>query len=120
MLKYPESLRHTNVPDFFKTVAGGPGPFMIRLDEGRGDICIIAATGEGWEHVSCHIKMPDGTSRIPSWMEMCLVKNIFWEPEDCVIQYHPPRSQYVNISDYTLHLWRPIGQTIPLPPKILV
>ena len=44
--------------------------------------------------------------RCPTWQEMCGVKRRFFEPEDCVVQYHPPESTYVNDHPYCLHLWR--------------
>lgn len=51
---------------------------------------------------------------------MCAVKDLFFEPEDCVIQYHPPKSEYVNHHPGCLHLWMPLNEKIPLPPKIFV
>lgn len=68
-----------------------------------------------WEHVS--VSTP---SRIPSWAGMCFVKDLFWEPEEAVMQLHPPASQYVNNHPWTLHLWRPTDAVIPLPPPIMV
>lgn len=76
---------------------------------------IIAAAGMGWEHVSVSF-----AHRCPTWDEMCWVKSLFWLPEDCVVQYHPPESEYVNEHPYCLHLWRPIGVKLPLPPSIMV
>ncbi len=81
---------------------------------------IIASPGDAnddvpWEHVSisCH-------NRCPNWTEMCFVKDLFWEPEEAVMQLHPPKSDYVNQHPYCLHLWRPLTETIPLPPSIAV
>lgn len=59
-------------------------------------------------------------ARTPNWKEMCHIKDLFWDSEDCVVQYHPPQSEYVNNHEYTLHLWRPIDQDLPMPPSILV
>lgn len=53
------------------------------------------------EHVSVRAKK--GT---PSWETMCVVKDLFWEDEDEVIQYHPKKSQYVNMHPNVLHMWR--------------
>jgi len=58
--------------------------------------------------------------RCPTWEEMCLVKDLFWDDTDCVIQYHPSRSDYVNNHPYCLHLWRPIGIELPRPDSIFV
>jgi hypothetical protein len=72
-----------------------------------------------FEHVSCY-KHDNKKRYTPSWNDMCYVKSLFWDDEDCVIQYHPSKSQYVNINPFVLHLWRPIGIEIPIPPKELV
>ena len=86
-----------------------PGP------HGR-DLRVIFSDGDGWEHVS--VSTP---SRTPNWTEMCFIKSVFWHEEDTVIQFHPPKSEYVNNHPYCLHLWRPNdGLVIPLPPSILV
>lgn len=80
-----------------------------------GRIFIIASDGAGWEHISISL-----SDRVPRWNEMCKIKDIFWDEEDCVIQYHPPKSQYVNCHPNCLHLWRPIGIDLPIPPTLLV
>lgn len=97
---------------------GNNGAFSIPVKFGV-IAWIVASDGEGWEHVSVHI-MEKGRERTPSWDEMCEVKNLFWDEEDCVIQYHPAKSEYVNRHKHTLHLWRPIGIVIPIPNKIMV
>ena len=80
------------------------------------DLKVIFSDGEGWEHVSVSTQ-----NRTPNWAEMCFIKSLFWGDEDTVIQFHPPRSEYVNMHPFCLHLWRPnAGQQIPLPPSILV
>lgn len=79
---------------------------------------VIANAGtdeDGWDHVS--VSLPD---RCPNWEEMCFIKDLFFDEEECVVQYHPARSEYVNFCKTALHLWRPINQTIPIPDKSLV
>lgn len=68
-----------------------------------------------WEHVS--VSIPD---RCPTWDEMCFVKDLFWDESETVIQFHPKRSEYVNKHEYCLHLWKPPGGDIQLPPSICV
>jgi hypothetical protein len=76
----------------------------------------IADDELGWEHVSVSL-----ARRCPTWEEMCYVKGLFWDSEDCVMQLHPPQSDYVNCHPYCLHLWRPVGgAAIPVPPSFLV
>ena len=76
---------------------------------------VIASDGGGWEHVSVSLE-----DRCPTWEEMCHVKGLFWDAEDCVMQLHPPQSQWVNNHPHCLHLWRPLAASIPLPPSIFV
>lgn len=80
---------------------------------------IIANTAheqsDWWEHVSVSLE-----HRIPFWEEMCFVKDLFWLEEECVVQYHPPRSKHINNHPNVLHLWRNTRQEFVLPPKELV
>lgn len=69
----------------------------------------------GWEHVS--VSLPH---RCPIWEEMCLVKDLFWDSEDCVVQFHPPHDQYVSNHPFCLHMWRRIGIEYETPPMFLV
>lgn len=71
-----------------------------------------------WEHVSVHI-VEYGKQRTPTWAEMCAVKDIFWDAEECAVQYHPPKSEYVNIHPHVLHLWKS-KNGMETPPKICV
>jgi len=48
---------------------------------------------------------------------MTTVKNLFFDPDELVIQFHPPKKDYVNFHKNTLHLWRPWDQVITLPPE---
>jgi len=88
---------------------GPNGLFMV------GHLKVIASDGEGWEHVSVST-----STRCPDWEEMCMIKDLFWGENDCVIQYHPPRKNYVNCHKHCLHLWRPSKKKIPLPPMWMV
>lgn len=76
---------------------------------------VIASSGLGWEHVS--VSSP---RRTPPWEIMAAIKDLFWEPEEAVMQLHPPASTYVNHHPHCLHLWRPLDASIPLPDPILV
>lgn len=90
------------------------GMFRVPLKHGQF-VTVQASNGLGWEHVS--VSRHD---RAPTWDEMCQVKALFWGDDDCVVQYHPPKSEYINNHPYCLHLWRPIGMELPQPPSILV
>jgi len=78
-------------------------------------LTIVFSDGKGWEHVSVSTR-----GRCPNWPEMCFVKALFWSADDVVIQFHPAEADYVNQHPHCLHLWRPVGVTLPTPPPILV
>jgi hypothetical protein len=82
---------------------------------GKSFYC-IASNGGGWEHIS----ITRGNSKMPTWEEMCAIKDIFFEAEEEVVQYHPRKSEYVNIHESCLHLWRPTTVDMPTPPKLFV
>ncbi len=75
----------------------------------------IMVGDEIWDHVSVSLE-----TRCPTWKEMCMVKDLFFEPEETVIQYHPPKSVYIRDSHFALHLWRQQGVEIQLPPLWMV
>ena len=120
-LNAPETLRWILPkahPLYSDSSAGSNGAFRVPVENKRGKeiyVKVICSDGEGWEHVSASHE-----HRTPTWDEMCQIKALFWEPEDAVVQYHPPASQYVNFHPYCLHLWRPKSQEIPLPPSYMV
>lgn len=95
---------------------GNAGAFEIKLKHGQ-TVFVIASDGAGWEHVSVSRR-----DRCPTWDEMCQVKAMFWDEDDCVVQFHPPRSEYVNNHPNCLHLWRPADGNlqIPMPHSLLV
>lgn len=95
----------------------GPyGAFFVHGPCGCELLIVSSGADEtGWEHVS--VSTP---RRTPNWQEMSFVKDLFWNEDECVIQFHPPKSEYVNNHPYCLHMWRPTRESIPLPPRILV
>lgn len=85
----------------------------------KGPLRIIASgtpeegdPGWPWEHVS--VSCPN---RTPTWEEMTAVKDLFWGSDETVIQFHPPKADYVNQHQFCLHLWRRIGPNPELPPR---
>lgn len=92
------------------------GLFWVPIKLGAAPLRVIASRLHGWEHVS--VSLPD---RCPTWIEMSFVKDQFWSDDDCVMQLHPPKDDYVNCHPYCLHLWRPYeAAEIPRPPSMLV
>ncbi len=97
---------------------GNNGAFVVHCPTTRRKLSIIASDGEGWDHVSVHVA--NRLKDTPTWPEMSFVKDTFWGPEECVVQYHPPEKNYVNCHPGTLHLWRPQREEIPMPPLDMV
>jgi hypothetical protein len=96
-------------------------PFGVFMMPGPCGEALRALADDGrdtfWEHVSVSTQRG---KRVPNWREMCFIKDRFWSPEDCVVQFHPPQSRYVNNYSVVLHLWRCTKQDFPMPPDILV
>lgn len=90
------------------------GAFLI-TGPNNMDLRIIASSDMGWEHVSVSL-----VGRTPNWKEMCFVKNLFWEEDELVIQYHPTKENYINHHPNCLHMWKPKEGTIPTPPRWMI
>jgi hypothetical protein len=99
---------------------GNNGVFFVDGPCGR-ELKVIVSDGlddganGGWEHVSVSLQ-----KRPPNWQEMCFIKDMFWGEDETVVQYHPPKSDYVNQHPHCLHLWRLLKAEVPRPPAILV
>jgi len=90
------------------------GAFVVKLKHAQTAF-VIASDGAGWEHVSVSRK-----DRCATWEEMCQVKDMFWDDEDVVMQFHVPAKDHVNNHPYCLHLWRPKGVNVLRPDSIMV
>ncbi len=105
---------------------GFVGAFIFHPERGeKTELRVIASDGRdehgrvyedlgGWEHVSVST-----ATRCPTWDEMCRIKDLFWTEDEAVLQFHPPKSEYVNNHQFCLHLWKP-PYPVVLPPSILV
>ena len=105
----PEQFRVRSGPAASTEKDGNNGQFRVK------GMFVVASDGLGWEHVSVST-----TGYTPTWSDMCKIKDIFWDPEDLVVQFHPRKSRYVNNHPFCLHMWRPIDRWIPEPPPELV
>ena len=58
-----------------------------------------------FEHlsVSSHNKTPD-------WDTMCKLKEIFFQDEEECVEFHPKKSEYLNLHEHCLHIWRYKGE----------
>ena len=114
MFHVPNHLRLRTGPYGSDNGAGNNGAFMYQNLVGT-KFKIIASDGEGWQHVSVSTE-----NRCPTWNEMCAIKDMFWDDDDCVVQFHPAKKDYVNNHKFCLHLWKPTLQMLPIPESVLV
>lgn len=122
-MKFPEIFRWNNAPRPYHTSEGDPYGFFVvpgRFAKGRTLKCMASSGGDGidWEHVS--VSLVDQPDKCPSWDEMCIIKDLFWDKSECVVQFHPAESDYVNAHAGCLHLWKWNVAPFPKPPSILV
>lgn len=104
---------------FGSTEADGfNGLFEFSLPGEARRIRCIASDGEGWQHVS--VSFGASSKSCPPWELMCRIKDLFWDDEDWVCQFHPAKSEYVNNHPGCLHLWRCTDQTMPTPSSLMV
>lgn len=103
--------------------SGPCGAFRIPMNMiGPVILTVIASDGRDWtecgfpqpvwEHVSVSLSI-----RCPTWQEMDFVKRIFWRDDETVMQLHVPRDRHLNYHETCLHLWKPVGVDILLPPS---
>ena len=85
--------------------------------------CVVQVRN-GWEHVGVKImrivsrnkETSTSTKRFPTWMEMNHIRNVFWGPQEVVLQFHEPMRHYEDT--WTSHLWNPLT-AINVPEQIL-
>lgn len=75
----------------------------MKLPTGVECSVCVGRNEDGFEHVSIELY----ARRLPTWDEMCYVKEVFWDDEEKVVQVHPKKSEYINMTE-ALHLWRPV------------
>jgi len=123
----PEARRVRSGPMASAPHAGRYGAFLVESPEPGWELALICDDGTdadvpeslGWEHVSVRA-FKGKHSRVPSWKEMAFVKDLCWDDEDLVVQYHPRKSEYVNAHPHVLHLWCSRIHPIATPPAMLV
>ena len=84
----------------------------------------VASWGLGWDHVSIseqhRILVAKEHMHPPPWEVMQRMRELFFLPEETVLQIHPPADQYVNYHPGVLHLWRSHNQVIEPPPTWMI
>lgn len=103
------------------------GMFTLPVRANTLAIC-VASNGKhdhadtGWEHVSVHVKYRWGGKkkrkdkvRKPTQDEIIMVRNIFWEPGEAVMQLFSEEGAKGDGYASNVHLWHPTETSIPRP-----
>jgi hypothetical protein len=118
MFKAPEKYRvvydNKNAYGYSDESYGNNGVFFIMIK--KSTLKVVCSDGGGWDHVS----VSNAGGLTPTWDQMCEIKDLFWGDEDCVVQFHPPKSDYVNIKGNCLHLWKHQTSEFNRPPSLFV
>lgn len=114
MKKIDEILKDNHVVEVIQKSVDGAA-FKVKINYRLYNV--IASNGGSWDHVSID---PIHSAHTPTWDVMCVLKDICFNDDETVIEYHPSKENYVNIAENCLHLWRPQKQAIPAPPKLFV
>ena len=98
-----------NIWDIIPLGYSGMMSGFIKLPDCGTCSVVFSNSEQGYEHVSIS---PKHKYRLPTWDDMCALKEVFWEEEEEVYQIHPKKSEYVNLKENCLHLWKPIGHEL--------
>ncbi len=90
------------------------GRGIVEWDGFRGTV--VFGHNEGWlmDHVSISHYKP---SKLPTWDDMCKLKDMFFHKDEMVVQIHPSEENYVHgvyaplkgKLENVLHLWSPVN-----------
>ena len=99
-----ESGKVWNIENFGVMACG-----LIKLPDCGVCSVVFGDNENGYEHVSVS---PIHKYKTPTWEDMCVLKDIFWHEEEEAYQIHPKKSEYVNVQENCLHLWKPVGHEL--------
>lgn len=95
-----------------KGLWGVPTPFgpdgwrMITLGTGSvwGSVIVTTSDVPGDPHEWTHASI-SWTDRLPTYAELCRLKEAVWGGDGYAYQVFAPASEHVNIHEFALHLW---------------
>lgn len=131
MFKSIEQYRVTIGKNATNNLSGNNGLFHIPLhDKKRGIIRnklfgdlygwaqVVTADKRGWELCAVSIISPNkkhGTDRYPTWEEMKIVKDFFWDKEDITVNFYFDETILKNKIPNLLYMCRKIGSIYEMP-----
>jgi hypothetical protein len=95
--------------------SGFNGHFIVPLE---GEMWhVILSDQLGWKHLS----VTNAQKKImPNWTVMCHLKDAFFGDDECCVQYHPAKEDYIDDCKWCLHLWTPLNEALPKPSIALI
>lgn len=90
-----------NLP-YAKKIAINTYSSEVTIGKYKGSV-VFSNNERGYEHVSFR----PYNGKLPDWDAMCELKDMFFDDEEEAYQIMPKKSEYVNMVDNCLHLWRP-------------
>lgn len=93
---------------------GGGLAYRVRVSGATLHVIIEPELHEDelWAHLSVSAHLPH--KRVPTWDELRWCKDVFIGPDRKALTVFPPRAEYVNHHEHTLHLFCPLERD-PLP-----
>lgn len=88
------------------------GPSGLRAQSSWVSVLVTTAPhedGHEWIHASI------ARNTMPSYEDLCVLKEAAFGPELYAFQVFPPVSEHVNIHEHCLHLWGRADGVSPLP-----
>lgn len=83
-MKSLEEIKHmSNLMVQLTGADGGTGLLYLNGTKAK-PATVVWSNGMGWEHVSVAF-----ANRTPTWDEMSKVKDMFWNEDETVVQFHP-------------------------------
>lgn len=99
----PKSWQHTNTQ----------GECLAFFVSPLGQVGVSCGNWEGVPYIHASLVKAEG---LPTYEEMCALKDAVFGPNRYACQIHPPESEHVNIHSRCLHLWGPLRPAQwPLP-----
>lgn len=94
--------------------------FSVPLNDNKEAFVIASENFMGWDHVSAHIiSVESGAlNRTPNNEEMQFLRNLFFEDEEVVLEFHPAKKDYINNHSYVLHMWRSTDNIFSFPKQV--
>lgn len=89
---------------------GWNGQFLVPI--GGELYLIMISDGMGWKHLSISNAQ---RKKLPDWTAMRQAKNLFFADEDWACQFFPAKDDYINDSEWCLHIWQPLDEPLPHP-----